>query len=212
MSTRDVKKLPRYRYGPLESSDTVRLLRMLPSQAGSMLTVELYRFPLSSCPSYTALSYCWGDDSLERSAICKGARIDTTRSLYSLVDALQLYNLEGGRPYYWIDQICINQSDPREREAQVRIMGEIYRRAHACLVYLGEATEAAVQGFELVRKVASNGPASMEFIRNGTGRETYNLPPSDDPCWRTIQLDLLLRPCELPLERVRRYNYWISGA
>ena len=156
--------LPKYRYHPLQSSDTIRLLRMVPSQPGSELVVELYHFSLESCPGYTALSYFWGDNKREAKVICNGALINTTRSFYSVVDALRLYNLEGGRPYYWIDQICINQQDIQEREAQVRIMGKIYKKAHACLAYLGEATEDAVTAFYWARKIASIGPAFRQYM------------------------------------------------
>jgi hypothetical protein len=194
MSTRNVKSLPKYKYGRLVSPDTIRLLRMIPSRPGSELTIKLYQFPLGSCPGYTALSYYWGDNTLERSVICNGARIDTTRSLYSVVDALRLYNLAGGRPYYWIDQICIDQANRREREAQVRIMGMIYREAHACLVYLGQATEDTMTAFYWARKIAAIGPAFAQYIRDGTGLETYKLPSRKDPCWQTLKGDLLLRP------------------
>ena len=70
-----------------------------------------------------------GDNKRETSVICNGALINTIRSFYSVVDALRLYNMEGARPYYWIDQICIDQQDIREREAQVQTMGENLRES-----------------------------------------------------------------------------------
>jgi hypothetical protein len=186
--------LPEYRYRPLQSSDTIRLLRMVPSTPGSELVVQLDHFPLWSCPGYTALSYAWGDSKLETTVICNGALINTTRSFYSLVDALRLNNLEGVRPYYWIDQICIDQQNIPEREAQVRIMGNIYKKAHACLVYLGEATEDAVKAFYWAKEIASIGPAFLQYVLRWKGLERHHLPPRDDPCWLTLQVDLPLRP------------------
>ncbi|KAF2192135.1 hypothetical protein K469DRAFT_716630 [Zopfia rhizophila CBS 207.26] len=42
---------------------------------------------------------------------------------------------------FWVDTICINQSDSLEREEQVRLMGEIYRKANGVLIWLGNDAE-----------------------------------------------------------------------
>ena len=73
-------------------------------------------------------------------------------------------------------------------------MGKIYKKAEACFVYLGEATQDTVVAFQWARKIASIGPAFKEYMRDGVGLEMHNLPPRDDPCWLTLQLDLPLRP------------------
>ena len=41
----------------------------------------------------------------------------------------------------WIDAICINQSNPRERNHQVQLMKQIYNTADRVVVYLGEEEE-----------------------------------------------------------------------
>jgi hypothetical protein len=38
----------------------------------------------------------------------------------------------------WIDSICIDQFNIEERNAQVKLMGEIYRGANMVLIWLGE--------------------------------------------------------------------------
>lgn len=38
----------------------------------------------------------------------------------------------------WIDAVCINQSDVKERSSQVTMMGLIYKRAKVNYIYLGE--------------------------------------------------------------------------
>ncbi|KAK8026440.1 hypothetical protein PG991_003496 [Apiospora marii] len=37
----------------------------------------------------------------------------------------------------WIDALCINQDDPKERAQQVKMMGQIYRRASTVKIWLG---------------------------------------------------------------------------
>lgn len=42
--------------------------------------------------------------------------------------------------YYWVDAICINQDDDKERGHHVDFMGDIYRRADRVIAWLGPAT------------------------------------------------------------------------
>ena len=41
----------------------------------------------------------------------------------------------------WADAVCINQSDLDERSSQVSIMGDIYKNAQKCQVWLGTVEE-----------------------------------------------------------------------
>lgn len=43
--------------------------------------------------------------------------------------------------YLWIDQICINQSDTKEKIQQMKIMADIYSKAGKVLIWLGEASD-----------------------------------------------------------------------
>jgi hypothetical protein len=38
----------------------------------------------------------------------------------------------------WIDAICINQKDDKEKSLQIQLMPSIYERAKKCLIWLGE--------------------------------------------------------------------------
>ena len=42
--------------------------------------------------------------------------------------------------YFWIDALCINQTDNDEKGQQVRLMREIYASAESVIVWLGEST------------------------------------------------------------------------
>jgi Heterokaryon incompatibility protein (HET) len=54
----------------------------------------------------------------------------------------------------WADAICINQEDISERNAQVRLMGDIYSNASKVATYVGEAPKEDVHVVEaLVRKI-----------------------------------------------------------
>jgi hypothetical protein len=63
-----------------------------------------------------------------------------------LVDALNIVRQEAGchkedriwTRFFWIDQICINQSDDAEKSRQVRMMHDIYDCAKETLIILAK--------------------------------------------------------------------------
>jgi hypothetical protein len=54
---------------------------------------------------------------------------------HALKDLRDCENIETKR--LWIDQICINQSDGKEKGCQVALMAKIYRHASQTITYLG---------------------------------------------------------------------------
>ena len=51
----------------------------------------------------------------------------------------------------WIDTICINQDDLKERSAQVQLMGEIYKRASRVLIWLGEEDSGTAAAYDTMK-------------------------------------------------------------
>ena len=72
--------------------------------------------------------------SLSHEIICNGYPISMTENLHHAL--LQLRQMADVR-YLWIDAICTNQSNLREREQQVSIMGDIIASAEEVVVWLG---------------------------------------------------------------------------
>ena len=60
-----------------------------------------------------------------------------------------LKHLERGT-FNWIDAICIDQGDDKERGNQVRLMTEIYRHAGAVVVWLGSEKRNSASGMALL--------------------------------------------------------------
>ncbi|ETN42357.1 uncharacterized protein HMPREF1541_01511 [Cyphellophora europaea CBS 101466] len=56
--------------------------------------------------------------------------------------------------YFWIDAICINQADLSEREAQVAMMGEIFRSADAVRIWLGPSNDSSNTAIDTIQRVA----------------------------------------------------------
>ncbi|KAH8730539.1 heterokaryon incompatibility protein-domain-containing protein, partial [Phaeosphaeriaceae sp. PMI808] len=132
----------------------IRLLQIgnarMDTSSDTLRNLELIDVPLKSAPTYEALSYCWGDMRL-----CTGIFInrsddrvrpfrvteDLATCLHSIVHSKDLVT----PIYIWVDQICINQEDANERNAQVKIMVDIYRRASRVIVWLGQEADTSWQ-------------------------------------------------------------------
>ncbi|KAF2027768.1 heterokaryon incompatibility, partial [Setomelanomma holmii] len=78
---------------------------------------------------FDALSYVWGSQAKKYPIKLNGRHMYINQNLYSALPFLCLP--EGERPGcpVWIDALCINQDDEREKTEQIAIMHQIYRRA-----------------------------------------------------------------------------------
>lgn len=110
--------------------------------AGNLSTYSMY-----DCPPYIALSYEWGEESEEvyEVAFATGS-IRIRKNLWLLLEILsqtcfRTGSGEAAPRHVWVDQICINQCDDRERSNQVQLMGLIYRHAGSVVAWPGYILE-----------------------------------------------------------------------
>jgi hypothetical protein len=97
---------------------------------------------------YEALSYVWGDPSAQEEIICHGRKRKVTRNLYEALESLRYTDR---RRLLWVDAVCIDQHNDKEKSGQVRMMGQIYARSSRVLVWLG-GSKADEQAMEHVMK------------------------------------------------------------
>lgn len=135
--------MAKYTYSPIDSqSNEIRLLELQPGRYGAPLNGLLRVVKLGDKPKYEALSYTWGpivDD--------KYVTLDGTATLTisdNLSRALQRLRYRWRKRVLWIDQICINQSDIDERNAQGAFMGDIYGGCDECAIWLRDVDEALI--------------------------------------------------------------------
>jgi hypothetical protein len=125
-----------YDYKPLEHSDSIRLIDLLPGLRGTPLSCNIIEVQIADRPQYEALSYAWGDPIFSHSIqeLTKSTHLRITVNLH---DALQAIRHEHKSRILWIDAICINQLDLPEKGHQVASMGRIYGDAWRVIVWLG---------------------------------------------------------------------------
>ncbi|OCK89825.1 HET-domain-containing protein, partial [Cenococcum geophilum 1.58] len=115
-----------------------RLLRLFKGRE-SEIECELCQAWLhdDSAISYEALSYIWGGTEMSERIKINGRTLSITENLYL---ALQYLRLQDTDRILWVDAICINQSNEKERGHQVQQMGNIYSQADRVILWLGPAT------------------------------------------------------------------------
>ncbi|KAH6879268.1 heterokaryon incompatibility protein-domain-containing protein [Alternaria rosae] len=90
---------------------------------------------------FEALSYTWGDADDKKGIIVNGIPKDVPRNLEEALRALRGLQETRSSMCYWVDSLCIDQGNIEERNEQVKRMKDIYGRARAVVVWLGQEEE-----------------------------------------------------------------------
>jgi hypothetical protein len=123
---------------------SIRLRNLLPGQHHDPIVCHIYSVDLDDDPPFEAVSYTWVDEQGDAtpSAIIRCPH-DILRIAKNCESALLRLRLTGLNRRLWIDSICMNQRDTRERNLQVSIMKDIYSRASRVLIYAGETGDGS---------------------------------------------------------------------
>ena len=118
----------------------IRLVRLLPGKLNTEICCELFKTNPRDRPAYRALSYAWQESRIQSSD--KETRQLTVNGKHLKVKAnlwLALAHLRSSTNslVIWIDSLCIDQANTKERNHQVGHMREIFRGASEVLIWLG---------------------------------------------------------------------------
>lgn len=156
-------------YQPLDTTLlSIRLLRveLKPNGSSSFFLEEGVVLPdLSKPPPYMALSYTWGPPTSTRQIVVNGQMLTIRQNLFDFLCCFR--PTSAGLDRLWIDQICIDQHAVHERNHQVSMMAEIYRRAAEVIIWLGtgdDSTDLAMRFLHLSSQDRFHRPSSMDFV------------------------------------------------
>lgn len=148
-------------YQPLDiDRQEIRLVTLEPGEGPDNFKCNLHVVSLLENPIYEALSYTWGDERVTTTISLDNESFNAT---VNLAIALQHLRRADQQRVIWIDALCINQKDILERNAQVTIMGDIYRHAHEVIAWLGPAGEDGYPAFDLFLTIS----AESQHTENG---------------------------------------------
>ncbi|KAI0969291.1 heterokaryon incompatibility protein-domain-containing protein [Xylaria arbuscula] len=126
-----------------QSNSEIRLLKVRSVesvwgiQSLKLVHAQLIPYPVASAPSFVAVSYRWSVDH-RVPIIVDGRRCDVSSSIHQLLITLQSEASDSqDERYLWIDSICINQADRKEKSWQIGLMKDVYSSAKHVLGWLG---------------------------------------------------------------------------
>ena len=182
-----------FHYARLKSQKSIRLARIKPGSSGRV-AIELVDIFVSASgqkpfEEYDALSYTWGDQRPDKTILCNGRRLVITETL---LEALKYFRQPLHEVTLWIDQICICQARPREREHQVQLMGDNFSGARRVLVWLGGHYDDSKTGMRLAEHLLSiTKDSQLESLDRD--RIHSRLPGTEHKGWRALAA-ILQRP------------------
>lgn len=151
-----------------EEKKEIRLLKLSCIEGADVNTTEplrceMMKASLLNPPSYKALSYTWGSPVFPKTLIVRlNSKIEAadstqmelelpiTESLHLALIHMRTAFLYPGTPgetieedgkksiLIWIDAVCINQQDEKEKSWQVNMMREVYASANSIAGWLGQ--------------------------------------------------------------------------
>ncbi|KAE8444850.1 hypothetical protein EG329_014205 [Mollisiaceae sp. DMI_Dod_QoI] len=123
--------------------------------------------------------YAWG---MEQSNEQRMKTPSTSRQIRNnLHDALLRIRLRNKTRWLWVDALCINQADNRERTHQVGMMGTIYQSAKRVIAWLGDGNEHDILAIRTFRRI-------IAFSRKG--KPIKHVENHEDPDNKDNRIDL----------------------
>ncbi|KAN0122729.1 Heterokaryon incompatibility protein (HET) domain containing protein [Hyaloscypha variabilis] len=141
-----------FKHKPVRGSNQIRLLRVRPRylSKNQQMHCDMVHVDLTSPPQYTAISYRWGlADEEPLFIMIDDAPFPIFKSLYTLLLAKRKSR---HHVLFWIDAICINQSDDKEKSQQVNLMRRIFEEASSTIGWLGD-NPGAGKAMDLVQRI-----------------------------------------------------------
>ncbi|KAH8653788.1 heterokaryon incompatibility protein-domain-containing protein [Xylariales sp. PMI_506] len=150
-----------YQHVPLSGPKSIRVIVLEPAvDQAAPVRCGLYETSLDDPILFEALSYAWEGQSLEHPIECctlsdpddyGTGPYSTLRITKNCLDAMRAFRHESTTRMLWIDAICIDQTNNREKGVQVALMGDLYgKTAIGILVWLGKQDPAMDAAFEWV--------------------------------------------------------------
>ncbi|KAH7407545.1 heterokaryon incompatibility protein-domain-containing protein [Cadophora sp. MPI-SDFR-AT-0126] len=202
------EKIGTYEFQPLDYENDIRILRIFHGKPHEKLKCMLFPSALnppdgqnsssrstSGISKYWALSYWWGlpdekpsnkihiyYDNGGREGVQELSVFNRYGTFYirdNLKSALVRFRHETDDKNVWVDAICINQEDKKEKNAQVARMHEVYMQATMVCIWLGDGTEQTPETFEFLQSILNLGKLDA-LVQTGE--------PSAAKCALVVQL------------------------
>ena len=196
----------KFTYAALEPNQ-IRLVVIIPDDtegSQSVINCVLLHVDIHNLPPFECLSYWWGPVKDQSGYVrCNGKPFLVTRQLLTAFWCLRA-GMQKAR-VLWVDQICINQENDKEKSSQVVCMPVIYAEATRVLFFpgvdekFGLAFDFIISFCDAYAKsfMESESSAFKTAWLNRTSEDLYRIakiPRPNDAGWVAVRA-LLASPC-----------------
>ena len=127
-----------FTYIPLpDPSKQIRLLSFQPSSTNALIDCHLEVHDIANSPPYYAISYHYGDPSAVDAILADGQETQVNRNCLHALNQVRAQSYAG---LFWVDSVCINQSDVKEKSLQVHRIAAIFSGAEEVWACFGPAS------------------------------------------------------------------------
>jgi Heterokaryon incompatibility protein (HET) len=156
----------------------------------ALLECDFQTFELNAAPPFDSVSYVWGDPKVTAEIKVGGI---STQITVNLCAALKRLREKADVQWIWADALCINQNDSAEKNHQVLLMRQIYRRAGRVFSWLGEGDEDTHLAFALIERWADAILSTSPDLRSWPDGEAMRAAlatvenPFDEQAWAALR-------------------------
>jgi hypothetical protein len=154
----------KFQYTTLGDSE-IRVIHLYPGTDSDQIQGDLQIISVkeSTVAPYSALSYTWGDPHQSQYPITLCNQKFHVRE--NLFIALKALRCSDSLKVLWIDAICINQEDKKEKTKQIPLMTQIYSKAQTVEIWLGPSLGDGELALTAVSSGRIGDIATTEIIR-----------------------------------------------
>jgi hypothetical protein len=147
-----------FEHTPLDQTKgAFRLLKVLPDlSTDGLIECEIWHDDTDA--TYTCLSYVWGSDVDHEEILLNGKSLQCRQNLWDFLNVARAKYATTPEAF-WIDALCIDQTNFLERNQQVAQMGDIYSSATTVLIWLG-CNENIAHFLSVLDQLAAESPST----------------------------------------------------
>jgi hypothetical protein len=149
----------------LELGTEIRVLELLSDREDDPkgdyeIACRLHTISLGDRTPFVAVSYVWGSATDTQDIILDGDVFAVRTNLYQLLQKMARKRFS---TYFWVDAICVNQRNVRERNQQVALMEQIYPKATSVIVWLNPQSTSVDEAMILLAGMYKKGIAPEDY-------------------------------------------------
>ena len=119
---------------------SIRLVHLERARRNKDVVVHIVPILFAEAPAYEAISYAWGEVNVTEPINVNGVSCQIPVNLLAFFRQRQ--SMLDQRPL-WIDALCIDQTNPGDKKAQILHMAKIYNKCTQFTIWLGEESDTS---------------------------------------------------------------------